>query len=102
MNSIKAPDRARATYKQNIMEGQGIDELGTCKSLWLMVGRMHLQIQHVSMAKTTLIGLGMRVTQEREGRREEEREEGRAGNRVSSHGGEVIGAKGVRPPPIIV
>jgi hypothetical protein len=27
--SIKAPDRARATYKQNIMEGQGIDELGT-------------------------------------------------------------------------
>jgi hypothetical protein len=82
LGSIKAPDRAKATYKQKIMEGQGIDELGTCKSLWLMVGRMHVQIQHVSMAKTTLIGLGMRVTQNRDGRREEDREEVRAGSRV--------------------
>jgi hypothetical protein len=81
LGSIKAPDRARATYKQNIMEGQGIDELGTCKSLWLMVGRMHLQIQRVAMAKTTLIGLGMKVIQEGKVRREE------VGNRVSSQGG---------------
>jgi hypothetical protein len=27
VGSIKATDRAKATYKQNIMEGQGIDEL---------------------------------------------------------------------------
>jgi hypothetical protein len=54
------------------------------------------------MAKTTLIGLGMRVTQERDGRKDDEREEGRAGNRVSSHGGEVIRARGVRLPPIII
>jgi hypothetical protein len=56
VGSIKAPDRAKAAYKQNIMEGQGIDELETCKSLWFMVGRMHLQIRLVSVAKTTLIG----------------------------------------------
>jgi hypothetical protein len=34
IGSIKAPDRAKATFKHNIMEGQGIDELGKCKSLW--------------------------------------------------------------------
>jgi hypothetical protein len=65
VGSIKAPDRAKATYKQNIMEGQGIDDLGTCKSLWLMVGRMHLQIQMVSVAKT-LIGYWMLVSTEGE------------------------------------
>ena len=69
------------------MEGQGIDELGTCKSLWLMVGRMHLQIQHVSMAKTTMIGLGMRVTQDRDGRRDEMGEETRVGSRAERHEG---------------
>jgi hypothetical protein len=26
VGSIKTPDGAKATYKQNIMEGQGIDE----------------------------------------------------------------------------
>jgi hypothetical protein len=102
LGSIKAPDRARATYKQNIMEGQGIDELGTCKSLWLMVGRMHLQIQHVSMAKTTLIGLGMRVTQDRDGRREENREEMRVGSRglQGAMKGKRIRARGRRPTRI--
>jgi hypothetical protein len=30
LGSIKEPDRAKATYKQNIIEGQGNDELGTC------------------------------------------------------------------------
>jgi hypothetical protein len=93
LGSIKAPDRARATYKQNIMEGQGIDELGTCKSLWLMVGRMHLQIQRVAMAKTTLIGLGMRVIQEGEVRREE------VGNRVSSQGGGGDRGQGSKATP---
>jgi hypothetical protein len=85
LSSIKAPDRAKATYKQNIMEGQGIDELVTCRSLWLMVCWMHVQIQHVSIAKTTLIGLGMRVTQERDGRRESDREKERVGNLVGRH-----------------
>ena len=61
LNNIKASDRAKATFKQQIMEGQGIDDLGTCKSFWLMVGRMHLQIQDVAKAKTTLLGLGMSI-----------------------------------------
>jgi hypothetical protein len=42
------------------MKGQGIDELGTYRLLWLMVGRMKLQIQHVFIAKMTLIGLRTR------------------------------------------
>jgi hypothetical protein len=83
VGSIKAPDRAKATYKQNIMEGQLIDDLGTCKSLWLMVGRMHLQIQMVSVAKTTLIGLGMMVSQEGDGRRDEGGE--RPGRQTERH-----------------
>jgi hypothetical protein len=44
------------------------------------------------MARTTLIGLGMRVTQEREDRREEAREDTRVGSRVMSHEG--VGDKG--------
>jgi hypothetical protein len=83
VGSIKASDRAKATFKQNILEGQGIDDLGTCKSLWLMVGRMHLQIQMVSVAKTTLIGYGMLVSPEGSGRRDEVREGERPGRQMS-------------------
>jgi hypothetical protein len=85
VGSIKAPDRAEATNKQNIMEGQGIDDLGTCKSLLLMEGRMHLQIQIVSVAKTTLIGLGMMVSPEGDGKRKEVREGERPGRQMERH-----------------
>jgi hypothetical protein len=37
------------------------------------------------MAKTMLVGLEMRVAQDRDGRREEDREEVRVGSRVECH-----------------
>jgi hypothetical protein len=46
---------AIASFRQQILEGEDIDEAGTCKSFKLMVARMH-QIKMIAKAKTTLQG----------------------------------------------
>ena len=58
MENIKDPSTtAIASFRQQILEGEDIDKAGTCKSLKLMMARMHLHIKMIAKAKTTLQGL---------------------------------------------